>query len=242
VTGGVIGSWLWAGCALLWANVVGITCIWLHFVCLCSVNLDNNLDNSANRCTRLAAAAAVAGHIRSGSTGLPDMHLVTGHANGSVVVWDPSNDTLTPVLLVGADRCVCGGGGVGGGADEHSKPTHGCAVLSWGVAGVVEMHLVTGHANGSVVVWDPSNDTLTPVLLVGADMYGGGGCRRVGCNTYIDSGMLRWGWRGVLMCSGTANGSVVVWDPSNDTLTPVLLVWAERCVADNIMIGVGCGT
>jgi hypothetical protein len=32
------------------------------------------------------------------------MHLVTGHANGNVVVWDPSNDTLTPVLLVGPDR------------------------------------------------------------------------------------------------------------------------------------------
>jgi hypothetical protein len=32
------------------------------------------------------------------------MHLITGHANGNVVVWDPSNDNLQPVLLVGPDR------------------------------------------------------------------------------------------------------------------------------------------
>lgn len=44
------------------------------------------------------------GHTRSSSIGLPEMHLITGHANGNVVVWDPSNNDLQPVLLVGPDR------------------------------------------------------------------------------------------------------------------------------------------
>lgn len=54
-------------------------------------------------------AGAGAGGTRSGSASLPDMHLVTGHVNGNVVVWDPSGDDVQPVLLVGPDRWGCGG-------------------------------------------------------------------------------------------------------------------------------------
>lgn len=48
------------------------------------------------------------GHTHSSSAGLPEMHLITGHVNGNVVVWDPSNDALQPVLLIGPGRWVGG--------------------------------------------------------------------------------------------------------------------------------------
>jgi hypothetical protein len=52
-----------------------------------------------------AAASASAGSVLSA---LPDWHLVTGHADGAVVVWDRGADTLRPVLLIlPAERCVC---------------------------------------------------------------------------------------------------------------------------------------
>ena len=44
------------------------------------------------------------GHSTAGGHSLPEMHLITGHANGNVVVWDPSDDCLQPVLLVGPGR------------------------------------------------------------------------------------------------------------------------------------------
>lgn len=42
--------------------------------------------------------------IGNGAAGGVDLHLVTGHVDGQVIMWDPSNDTLKPVLIVGRQK------------------------------------------------------------------------------------------------------------------------------------------
>jgi hypothetical protein len=83
------------------------------------------------------------GHIRTFSAclvllcaGTPrtcsERQLITGHTNGAVIMWDTSDDTLRPVLLVGPAK----------GGPKRAV----CSVVVLEELGI----LAVGHANGKV--------------------------------------------------------------------------------------------
>lgn len=65
---------------------------------------------------------------------------VTGHADGSVLMWDPTGDTLKPMLIIGMD----------------SRGVNKRAVR--GVVVVEELNLlVVGYASGKVMIPNLNN-------------------------------------------------------------------------------------
>jgi hypothetical protein len=65
-----------------------------------------------------------------------ERQLITGHTNGSVIMWDTSDDTLRPVLLVGPAK---------GGPKRAVR-----SVVVLEELGI----LAVGHANGKVRCYD----------------------------------------------------------------------------------------
>lgn len=78
---------------------------------------------------------------------------ITGHADGSVLMWDPTGDTLKPMLLIGQEK------------GPNKKAVVSVAVLE-------ELGLLAcGHANGKVTGFDIITSytcgSLTPASAAG---------------------------------------------------------------------------
>ncbi len=154
-----------------------------------------------------------------------DGRVVTGGADGRVLVWDPDAPGSNPVelgrhvSLVAALAVSADGRVVTGGADERvlvwdlgvpgSNPVelgrHSAAVSALAV--LPDGRVVTGGADGRVLLWDLSNPRISPLELG----YYDGPVRAL---AVLPDGRV---------ATGGTDGRVLVWDPGGPGSSPVWL-------------------